>query len=59
MNRKLDTALSVVRALRAILAIVTIVLIVSKWRCEKLSIRYAQRLSVLRKPCWLSDTIFC
>ena len=36
MNRKLYTALSVVRALRAILAIVTIVLIVSKWRCEKL-----------------------
>ena len=36
MKRKLDTALSVVRALRAVLAIVTIFLIVSKWRCEKL-----------------------
>lgn len=38
MNRKLDTTLSVVRALRAVLAIVTIVLIVSKWRCEKLEV---------------------
>ncbi len=36
MNRKLDTALSVIRILRAILALVTIFLIVSKWRCEKL-----------------------
>lgn len=36
MNRKLDTALSVVRILRAVLALVTIFLIVSKWRCEKL-----------------------
>lgn len=36
MKRKLDTALSVVRALRAVLAVITIFLIVSKWRCEKL-----------------------
>jgi hypothetical protein len=36
MNRKLDTALSIIRILRAILALVTIFLIVSKWRCEKL-----------------------
>lgn len=36
MNRKLDTALSVVRILRTVLALVTIFLIVSKWRCEKL-----------------------
>ena len=36
MNRKLDTALSVVRILRAVLALVTIFLIVSKWKCEKL-----------------------
>ena len=33
MNHKLDTALSVVRA---VLALVTIFLIISKWRCEKL-----------------------
>ena len=36
MNRKLDTALSVVRILRTVLELVTIFLIVSKWRCEKL-----------------------
>lgn len=36
MNHKFDTALSVVRILRAALALVTIFLIVSKWRCEKL-----------------------
>lgn len=36
MNRKLDTALSVVHILRAVLALVTIFLIVSKWKCEKL-----------------------
>lgn len=36
MNRKLDTALSVVRILRTVLALVTIFLIISKWRYEKL-----------------------
>ena len=36
MKHKLDTALSVIRALRAVLAVITIFLIVSKWRCEKL-----------------------
>ena len=36
MNRKLDTALSVVRILRTVLALVTIFLIIFKWRCEKL-----------------------
>lgn len=36
MNRKLDTALSVVRILLAVLALVTIFLIISKWRYEKL-----------------------
>lgn len=36
MNRKLDTALSVVRILRAVLALITIFLIISKWRYEKL-----------------------
>lgn len=36
MNRKLDTALSVVRILHAVLALITIFLIISKWRYEKL-----------------------